>query len=158
MPKKPKILLVEDNRDDEDLALLAIEISGVPCEVQVARDGAEALKILMGEDGGRANDLTAPPRLVILDLKMPKVSGLEVLEAMRKDPRNKHVPVVVLTSSAEERDLADAYAFGATSYIRKPIDLEDFNVIMAGICSYWLLWNENPPSVNSDRAVDDTPA
>ena len=137
MPENPKILLVEDNQDDEDLALLAIEASGVLCDVVVARDGAEALELLFGQ--------SKPPRLVILDLKMPKLSGLEVLEAMRKNPRTKYVPVVVLTSSAEERDLADAYAFGASSYIRKPIDLEDFNRVMAGICSYWLLWNENAP-------------
>ena len=137
MPEARKILLVEDNKDDEELALLAIESSGVDCEVQVARDGAEALEILLGR--------SELPRLVILDLKMPKLSGLEVLEAMRKDLRAKHVPVVVLTSSAEERDLSDAYSFGASSYIRKPIDLEDFNQVMAGICSYWLLLNEIAP-------------
>ena len=137
MPENPKILLVEDNRDDEELALLAIESSGVNCEVEVARDGAEALELLFGR--------SKLPRLVILDLKMPKLSGLEVLQAMRKDLHTKYVPVVVLTSSSEERDLVDAYSFGASSYIRKPIDLEDFNRIMAGICSYWLLWNENPP-------------
>ena len=145
MPENPKILLVEDNRDDEDLALLAIESSGVHCDVEVARDGAEALELLLGQPDSQPKTLPDLPRLVILDLKMPKLSGLEVLEAMRKNPRTKYVPVVVLTSSAEERDLADAYAFGASSYIRKPIDLEDFNRVMAGICSYWLLWNENAP-------------
>lgn len=145
MSEEPKILLVEDNQDDVDLALLAIESSGVRCEVEVARDGAEALELLLGQPNSRPQRLPDLPRLVILDLKMPKLSGLEVLEAMRKDLRTKYVPVVVLTSSAEERDLADAYAFGATSYIRKPIDLEDFNRVMAGICSYWLLWNEIAP-------------
>ena len=85
------------------------------------------------------------PSLVILDLKMPKFSGLDVLRVMRRDPRAKHVPVVVLTSSSEKCDLEDAYAFGVNSYIRKPIDLEDFNEIMAGICKYWLLWNEGMP-------------
>lgn len=145
MAETPKILLVEDNQDDEDLALMAIEFSGVSCEVQVARDGAEALELLLGLPGGQTRELPTPPRLVILDLKMPKVSGLEVLRAMRDDPRTKYVPVVVLTSSSEIRDLADAYAFGASSYIRKPIDLEDFNQIMAGICSYWLVWNESAP-------------
>ena len=137
MSEIPKILLVEDNQDDKDLALLAIESSGARCEVEIARDGVEALELLFGK--------SKLPRLVILDLKMPKLSGLEVLEAMRKDLRTKYVPVVVLTSSAEKRDLADAYAFGATSYIRKPIDLEDFNRVMAGVCSYWLLWNEVAP-------------
>ena len=142
MAEKPKILLVEDNQDDKELALLAIEFSGVSCDVEIAHDGAEALEMLLGKGVSRTVD---PPRLVILDLKMPKVSGLEVLQAMRKDSRTKYVPVVVLTSSGEKRDLSDAYAFGATSYIRKPIDLEGFNVIMAGICSYWLLWNQNAP-------------
>ena len=137
MAEIPKILLVEDNQDDKDLALLAIESSGARCEVEVARDGVEALELLFGK--------SKLPRLVILDLKMPKVSGLEVLRQMRSDPRTKYVPVVVLTSSAEKRDLADAYAAGASSYIRKPIELDDFNQIMTSICSYWLLWNENPP-------------
>lgn len=145
MSDKPKILLVEDNRDDEDLARLAIEFSGVPCEIQVARDGAEALDMLIGSTPGQLKDLDPPPRLVLLDLKMPKVSGLEVLKQMRSDPRTKNVPVVVLTSSSERRDMADAYASGANSYIRKPIDLDDFNRVMSGICSYWLLWNEVLP-------------
>ena len=145
MIKLPKILLVEDNRDDEDLARLAIASSGVSCEVQVARDGAEALDMLIGSSPGQDDDLGAPPRLVLLDLKMPKVSGLDVLKRMRSHPRTRNVPVVILTSSAERRDLEDAYASGANSYIRKPVDLEDFNGIMSGICSYWLLWNEVLP-------------
>ena len=145
MSENPRILLVEDNQDDEDLARLAIECSGVTCEIQVARDGAEALDMLIGSTIGQDKELDAPPRLVLLDLKMPKVSGLEVLKRMRSDPRTKYVPVVVLTSSSERRDLADAYASGANSYIRKPVDLEDFNRIMSGICSYWLELNENPP-------------
>ena len=145
MSENPRILLVEDNQDDEDLARLAIEYSGVTCEIQVARDGAEALDILIGSTIGQDKYLDVPPRLVLLDLKMPKVSGLDVLKRMRSNPRTKYVPVVVLTSSSERRDLADAYASGANSYIRKPVDLEDFNRIMSGICSYWLELNENPP-------------
>jgi len=154
MPKKPKILLVEDNRDDQDLALLAIESSGICCDVQVVHDGAEALELLLGPTQGPPD----PPRLVVLDLKMPKVSGLDVLRAMRADPRTKYLPVVVLTSSGEQRDLEGAYASGANSYIRKPIELDDFNQIMSGICSYWLLWNESPQSATVDRGMDDTPA
>ena len=150
MSERPKILLVEDNRDDEDLARLAIELSGVSCEVHVARDGAEALDMLIGSTPGQLTDLDATPRLVLLDLKMPKVSGLEVLKRMRSHPRTKNVPVVVLTSSSERRDMADAYACGANSYIRKPVDLEDFNRIMSGICSYWLLWNEVTPATMED--------
>ena len=101
--------------------------------------------MLIGSPPYQDKDLPTPPRLVLLDLKMPKVSGLEVLKRMRSHPRTKNVPVVVLTSSAERRDLAEAYASGANSYIRKPVDLEDFNRIMSGICSYWLLWNEVLP-------------
>ena len=142
MPKKPKILLVEDNWDDQDLALLAIESSGICCDVQVVHDGAEALELLLGPTQGPPD----PPRLVVLDLKMPKVSGLDVLRAMRADPRTKYLPVVVLTSS------------GANSYIRKPIELDDFNQIMSGTCSYWLLWNESLQSATVDRGMDDTPA
>lgn len=147
MAKAPKVLLVEDNSDDAELALLAIGFSGVPCEVQVVRDGAEACDVLLGVDDGLSPESDVLPHLVILDLKMPKLSGIDVLRAMRSNPSTRYIPVVVLTSSSEERDLADAYAFGASSYIRKPIDLEDFNRIMAGICSYWLLWNENPPAI-----------
>ena len=145
MSENPRILLVEDNQDDEDLALLAIELSGVSCEVQIARDGAEALDMLIGSTPSQSRNSEVPPHLVLLDLKMPKVSGLDVLRRMRSDPRTKYIPVVVLTSSSERRDLAEAYASGANSYIRKPVDLEDFNRIMSGICSYWLELNENPP-------------
>ena len=144
MSDVPVLLLVEDNRDDEDLARLAIELSGVSCEVQVARDGAEALVMLLGSPDGQTKTLNAPPSLVLLDLKMPKVSGLEVLERMRSDPRTKHVPVVILSSSSERRDLVDAYKHGASGYVRKPIDLEDFNRAMSNICSYWLQSNVTP--------------
>ena len=141
----PIILLVEDNRDDEDLARLAIESSGVSCEVQVVRDGAEALDMLLGSSESQPKGLNVPPKLVLLDLKMPKVSGLEVLQQLRSDPRTKHVPVVVLSSSSERKDLADAYEFGASGYVRKPIDLEDFNRAMSNICAFWLQSNETPP-------------
>ena len=141
----PKVLLVEDNQDDEDLARLAIEFSGVPCQVQVARDGAEALEILLGSPDGQTRGSNRPPHLVLLDLKMPKVSGLEVLQRVRGDPRTCHVPVVVLSSSSERKDLADAYKFGASAYVRKPIDREDFNRAMSNICAFWLRWNIIPP-------------
>ena len=146
MSNLPIILLVEDNRDDEDLARLAIESSGVSCEVKVAHDGAEALKMLLGLPDGQASGLSAPPRLVLLDLKMPKVSGLEVLRRLRSDSRTRNVPVVVLTSSSERQDLVDAYKYGASGYVRKPIDLRDFNRAMSNICFFWLQWNELPPT------------
>ena len=146
MSDLPKILLVEDNRDDEDLARLAIDSSGVPCQVQVARDGAEALEMLLGSTDGQTGEWDAPPHLVLLDLKMPKVSGLEVLQRLRGDPRTRHVPVVILSSSSERKDLDDAYRFGASGYVRKPIDLKDFNRAMSNICAFWLQWNMTPPS------------
>lgn len=144
MSEKPKILLIEDNKDDEDLALLAIEFSGVSCQIQVARDGAEALEMLHGSSEGWPTASNVSPSLVLLDLKMPKISGLEVLQRLRSDPRTKHVPVVVLSSSSERKDLADAYKFGASGYVRKPIDLEDFNRVMSNICAFWLQSNELP--------------
>ena len=146
MSEKRVIWMVEDNPDDEDLARLAIESSAIVCEVQVAHDGAEVLDLLLGSAGDQAKGSMRPPDLVLLDLKMPKVSGLEVLQRLRKDPRTKHLPVVVLTSSMETKDLADAYRFGASAYVRKPIDLEDFNRTMGNICAFWLQSNETPPS------------
>ena len=146
MSETPLILLVEDNLDDEDLARLAIESSGVSCQVQVARDGAEVLNILLGPPERQTKGSNVPPSLVLLDLKMPKVSGLEVLQRLRSDPRTKHLPVVVLTSSSERHDLADAYKFGASGFVRKPIDLEDFNRAMSNICAFWLQSNEPPPA------------
>ena len=144
MAEKPRILLIEDNPDDADLARLAIELSGVSCDVQVARDGAEALSLLLGPPGGPSQPSGRQPHLVILDLKMPKISGLEVLSAMRANPSTAHIPVVVLTSSSEPRDLADAYDLGANGYVRKPIDVEEFNKAMSCVCSFWLQWNLIP--------------
>ena len=144
MAEKPRILLIEDNPDDADLARLAIELSGVSCDVQVARDGAEALNLLLGPPGGTSQPSERQPHLVILDLKMPKISGLEVLGAMRANPSTAHIPVVVLTSSSEPRDLADAYDLGANGYVRKPIDVEEFNKAMSCVCSFWLQWNLIP--------------
>lgn len=147
MNEIPRVLLVEDNRDDEDLARLSIESSGVPCEVDVARDGAEALEILFGAPESETDGPRPPLRLILLDLKVPKVSGLEVLQRVRSDPRTKYVPVVVLTSSSEERDLVNAYAFGANGYIIKPINMEDFDQLTSVICSYWLHWNQISPQI-----------
>ena len=145
MSDKPIILLVEDNRDDEELARLAIESSGVSCELHVARDGAEALDMLFSSTQGQPKGMDGQPHLVLLDLKMPKVSGLKVLQRLRSDSRTKHLPVVVLSSSVDHSDLVNAYKGGASGYVRKPIDLEDFNRAMSNICAFWLQSNEPPP-------------
>ena len=101
--------------------------------------------MLLGSAENPTHRLMVPPNLVLLDLKMPKVSGLEVLQKLRSDPRTEHVPVVVLTSSSERKDLVDAYKFGASGYVKKPIDLEDFNRAMSNICAFWLQSNVLPP-------------
>jgi CheY-like chemotaxis protein len=139
-----RILLVEDNQDDVDLTLLAFQRSKLINEVVVARDGVEALALLHGTAG-------TPPAaafaLVLLDLKLPRVDGFEVLKRMREHPATRLVPVVVLTSSAQERDLVRTYSIGANSYIVKPVDFEQFLVSAQQIGMYWLLLNSNPPEV-----------
>ena len=137
------ILLVEDNEDDVLLTLRALRKNDVENRVLVARDGAEALTLLFGE--GEGAEPPDPPRLILLDLKLPKRSGIEVLRAVRANPRTKLLPVVVLTSSREEQDLIDSYSLGANSYIRKPIDFEEFVETVRQLGLYWLVWNEAPP-------------
>ena len=132
------ILLVEDNPDDEKLTLRALTKNNVANPVKVARDGQEALDYLFDA----AQTL---PAVVLLDLRLPKVGGLEVLRRMRADPVRKLVPVVILTSSKEESDLVQGYAFGANSYIRKPVDFEQFAQAVRQVSLYWLLLNEPPP-------------
>lgn len=132
-----KILLVEDNADDEKLALRALKKNNIANSVVVARDGAEALELLVG-------DKAQPFGLVLLDLKLPKVPGLKVLERLRADPRTKFLPVVILTSSREEDDLVQGYALGVNSYIRKPVDFHKFVEAVAQIGLYWLVLNETP--------------
>jgi two-component system response regulator len=137
-----RILLVEDNPDDVELTLLAFERSNLTNEVTVARDGVEALAILHGSGD-------QPPRLpfalVLLDLKLPRIDGFEVLQRIRAHPLTRLLPVVVLTSSAQERDLVQTYASGANSYIVKPVDFEQFLVAAQHIGMYWLMVNRNPP-------------
>lgn len=132
------ILLVEDNPDDEKLTLRAMRQSEVPNIIVVARDGVEAVEHLHGAGSKR------PPSLVLLDLKLPKLSGIEVLDKLRKDPKTKHLPVVVLTSSDEERDIAECYALGANSYIRKPVDFDQFIDAVRQLGLYWLVFNRAP--------------
>jgi two-component system, response regulator len=133
------ILLVEDNPDDVDLTLMALEKSNIMNEVKVARDGEEALQMLLGRDG------EPPPRLpavVLLDLNMPRVNGLEVLREIRGNERIRRLPVVILTSSGEEQDIVRGYDLGANSYIRKPVDFENFVNAVRQLGLYWLVLNE----------------
>jgi two-component system response regulator len=137
MASEPKtILLVEDNADDEQLTLRAMRQSEVPNIIRVARDGAEALDQLFGPNAG--NRL---PDLVLLDLKLPKVSGLEVLQKIRAEEKTRGLPIVILTSSDEERDIVESYSLGANSYIRKPVDFDEFIDAVRQLGLYWLSMN-----------------
>jgi two-component system response regulator len=136
------ILLVEDNPRDEELTLRAFKRSGIANEVQVVRDGAEALDRLLGRG---AHTGAALPELVLLDLKLPKVDGLEVLRALRQDPRTALLPIVVLTSSVEEQDLVRSYQLGANSYVRKPVDFNQFADAVRQLGLYWMVLNRAAP-------------
>lgn len=141
---KNMILLVEDNPDHEALTLRALKKSGLANPVVVARDGAEALDYLFGTGVYAGRDLTEMPQAVLLDLKLPKIDGLEVLQRMRADDRTRLVPVVVLTSSDEDRDLVSSYRLGANSYIRKPVDFVEFLEATRQLGMYWLVLNQPP--------------
>ena len=143
--KKKIILLVEDNPDDELLAIRALEKNNIMNEVVVARDGAEALDYLFGAGAHAGRDMSVMPQIILLDLKLPKIDGLEVLRRLRNDERTKLLPVVVLTSSKEERDLTESYSLGANSYIRKPVNFAQFTEAIRQLGLYWLVLNESPP-------------
>ena len=143
--KNKVILLVEDNPDDEALAIRALKKNNIVNEVVVARDGAAALDYLFGTGAHTGRDLSVPPQVVLLDLKLPKLSGLEVLKRIRGDERTRSQPVVILTSSKEEQDLTASYGLGANSYIRKPVDFSQFSDAVRQIGLYWLVLNEAPP-------------
>jgi len=139
------ILLVEDNPDDATLTIRAFKRSHLMNPIAVARDGIEALDFLFGRGEFAERVDAAPPTLVILDLKLPKLDGLGVLKAMRADERTKYLPVVILTSSKEEQDLISGYALGANSYVRKPVDFTEFLEAVKVLGIYWLMINEVPP-------------
>jgi two-component system response regulator len=139
------ILLVEDNPDDEELTLLALKEGNVLNEIVVARDGSEALDYLFGLGKYAARDASRHPQLILLDLKLPKLGGLEVLERLRADPRTQLTPVVILTSSSEEEDIVASYRLGANSYVRKPVEFHRFADAVKQLGLYWLLLNEAPP-------------
>lgn len=139
------ILLIEDNPDDQKLTIRALKKNNITNEIVIAADGAQALEYLFGTGEFAGRDTHQPPALVLLDLKLPKIDGLSVLERLRADPRTKTVPVVVLTSSKEEQDLVRSYALGANSYVQKPVDFLAFVEAARQLGVYWLILNEQPP-------------
>jgi two-component system, response regulator len=140
------ILLVEDNPDDELLTLRALRKNGVTGEVVVARDGVEALDYLFGTAAHAGRDTNIMPQLILLDLNLPKIDGLEVLRRLRADERTRLLPVVILTSSREQKDMLEGYGLGANSYVRKPVNFEQFVRAVEQLKLYWLILNEAPPS------------
>jgi two-component system, response regulator len=139
------ILLVEDNADDEALTFRALMKNNIGSQLVVARDGAEALDYLFATGQYSGRDVNSGPQVVLLDLNLPKVSGLEVLRQLRANERTKHLPVVILTSSKEEQDLLKGYDNGANSYVRKPVDFNEFTESVRQLGLYWLILNELPP-------------
>jgi CheY-like chemotaxis protein len=144
-PKVVEILLVEDNPSDAELTLHAFRKSKLANEVQLVRDGAEALDFLFCRGPFSARRFDSPPNLVLLDLKLPKVDGLQVLEQVKGDARTKAIPVIVLTSSKEETDLVKSYKLGVNSYIQKPVNFGEFQDVVQQLGIYWLLLNNKPP-------------
>jgi CheY-like chemotaxis protein len=143
--QKNVLLLVEDNPDDEELTLLAFEQSAIANEVVVAHDGVEALDYLFSTGMYADRNPSLMPALILLDLQLPRINGLEVLQRLRADPRTKLVPVVILTTSNEQQDLINSYSLGCNSYIRKPVDYDQFMTAVQQLGMYWLLINEPPP-------------
>jgi len=139
-----EILLVEDNPNDVELTLHALEKNHFSNPVHVVRDGAEALDYIYGSGEYSGRDVNHQPRVILLDLKLPKIDGLEVLRRLKADPATAMIPVVVLTSSREERDIIESYKLGVNSYITKPVDFEQFNAAVQTLGMYWLLLNQPP--------------
>lgn len=143
-PHAVEILLVEDNPHDLELTLRALQQANVSNHVQIARDGAEALEFVFGEGAFAGRDIEHRPKMILLDLKLPKVDGLEVLRRIKSDPRTRMIPVVVLTTSSEQRDVVESYHHGVNSYILKPVNFERFAVAVRDLGFYWLLLNHQP--------------
>ena len=146
------ILLVEDNPDDEALTIRALKQHNIANEVVVARNGAEALDYLFGTGAYQGRDLADTPAVVLLDLRLPKIGGLEVLRRLRSDTRTKRLPVVILTSSEEDKDKIQGYELGANSYVRKPVDFDQFSEAVRQLGLYWLILNEPPPKMKGESS------
>jgi CheY-like chemotaxis protein len=143
-PNQTKILLVEDSQDDLDMTLRALRKANMANHIQVARDGAEALEFVFCEGAHAARKIENIPKLIMLDLKLPKIDGLEVLKRIKGDPRTRMIPIVVLTSSKEQNDVIKSYGLGGNSYIVKPVDFESFAAVVQKLGMYWLLLNQPP--------------
>ena len=140
-----EILLVEDNEADEELAIHALRSNNLANQIHVAHDGEEALDFLFCRGGHDKRGFDKPPRLILLDLKLPKIDGLEVLRQLKSDARTRAIPIVILTSSREERDMVSGYQLGVNSYIQKPVDFVQFREIIRQLGLYWLVVNQAPP-------------
>ena len=145
MTTEKVILLVEDNPDDEELAIRALEKSNVANKIAVARDGVEAIEFLFATGMHAGRDTRFQPQVVLLDLNLPRLSGLEVLKRLRADERTRLLPVVVLTSSKEEEDIITSYSLGANAYVRKPVEFRSFADAVKTLGLFWLVLNERPP-------------
>lgn len=141
-----EILLVEDNIDDVELAVHALRGENLANDITVVRDGEEALDFVFCRGTHATRRFQNPPRLILLDLKLPKVEGLDVLRAIKSDPRTKAIPVVVMTSSREERDLVESYRLGVNAYVQKPVSFDQFRAVVKELGLFWLVINQPPPS------------
>jgi two-component system, response regulator len=150
-PEELDMLLVEDNQDDMDLALHALRREKLANRIFVVRDGEEALDFLFCRGPFAERSFDYPPKLVLLDLKLPKIGGLEVLKQIKSDPRTKTIPIVIMTSSKEERDLISGYNLGANSYIQKPVDFDQFRETVKTVGLYWLVTNQAVPVTGVDH-------
>jgi len=139
-----EILLVEDNQDDLDMALRALRKANLTNRIQAVRDGAEALEFIFCEGAFTGRRFENPPKVILLDLKLPKIDGMDVLKRIKNDPRTKMIPVVILTSSKEQRDVIESYNLGVNSYIVKPVNFEQFAMAVQELGMYWLLHNQPP--------------
>lgn len=145
-----EVLLVEDNPDDVHLALHSFKKNNLGNTIHVARDGQEALDFIFAQGPYSERTLAEMPKLILLDLKLPKINGIEVLRRLKSDKMTKSIPIVVLTSSREERDIVDSYNLGVNSYIVKPVDFDKFNDAIKQLGFYWLLFNQSPPRTNTE--------
>ena len=143
-PNQTEILLVEDSQDDLDMTLRALRKANMANHIEIARDGVEALDFIFCEGAHAARKIENIPKLIMLDLKLPKIDGMEVLKRIKGDPRTKMIPVVMLTSSKEQKDVIESYGLGTNSYIVKPVDFESFAEAVQKLGMYWLLLNQPP--------------
>ena len=141
-----EILLVEDNQDDLDMTLRSLRKANLTNKIQTARDGAEALEFIFCQGAFAGRTFENPPKVILLDLKLPKIDGMEVLKRIKGDPRTKMIPVVVLTSSKEQKDVIESYNLGVNSYLVKPVNFEGFAAAIQELGMYWLLLNQPPKS------------